>query len=48
MKQTVAKMDVKWSKPSVKTISIQELKCAVSAAACSQYDPGPCLGGFYR
>lgn len=48
MKQTVAEKSEKWMKPSIKTISIQQLKQNISVSACSNYGSGFCPSNFYR
>lgn len=36
MKQTT-KTTIKWMKPTVKTVSLQQLSSTVSASACSEF-----------
>lgn len=41
-KQATTKKELKWVKPSIKTISFQQLSSLITASACSRFGAFPC------
>lgn len=43
MKQNQKTKQLKWTKPTVKSISFQELSSLITVSACSKYVYYPCM-----
>lgn len=46
--ENASKKNKMWTKPAIATISNEVLTQKIQVAACSEYDPHLCIGGYTR